>query len=411
MRQVVMLLHRWFGLGAALFLFIAGITGAVISWDHELDGWLNPHLHHSASEGPALDALDAARQAEARDPRVRVTYLPLAAEPGETLSLFVQPKADPATGRLFEPGYNQLFLDPVTGEEVGRREWGRVWPITTETFVSFLYRLHYSLHIPEIGGIDGWGVWLMGIIALGWTIDCFGGFLLTLPARRAAAGGRTWRARWAPAWKIKTGTSAYRINLDIHRTFSLWTWAVLLILAFTSFSLNLYREAFMPLMTMVSQPTPSPFDLRPRAPRHQPVEPAISLADAVAAGRAEAARRGWAEPAGAVSYSPAYGFYSVRFFHPGEDHGAAGVGPARLYFDGTDGGYLGDRVPWSGTAADIFIQAQFPLHSGRILGLPGRILISVMGIVVAAVSVTGVVIWWKKRTSRVATRLPRAARA
>ncbi|HRJ61964.1 MAG TPA: PepSY domain-containing protein, partial [Azospirillaceae bacterium] len=108
-------------------------------------------------------------------------------------------------------------------------------------------------------------------------------------------------------------------------------------------------------------------------------------------------------------YSPAYGFYSVRFFHPGEDHGAAGVGPARLYFDGIDGRYLGDRVPWAGTAADIFIQAQFPLHSGRILGLPGRILISIMGIVVAVVSVTGVVIWWKKRKSRLAVRTPKTS--
>ena len=30
-------LHRWFGLFTAVFLFIAGATGAVISWDHELD--------------------------------------------------------------------------------------------------------------------------------------------------------------------------------------------------------------------------------------------------------------------------------------------------------------------------------------------------------------------------------------
>jgi hypothetical protein len=29
---------------------------------------------------------------------------------------------------------------------------------------------------------------------------------------------------------------------------------------------------------------------------------------------------------------------------------------------------LGERLPWKGTAADIFVQAQFPLHSGRILG-------------------------------------------
>jgi uncharacterized iron-regulated membrane protein len=95
----------------------------------------------------------------------------------------------------------------------------------------------------------------------------------------------------------------------------------------------------------------------------------------------------------AAFYNPNFGIYGVRFFHPGDDHGAAGVGPAILYYDGVDGRSLGARVPWVGTAADIFLQAQFPVHSGRILGLPGRILVSFMGFVTMVLSVTGVVIW------------------
>ena len=43
-RSIFVLLHRWFGLTMAGFLFVAGLTGAVISWDHELDEWLNPDL-------------------------------------------------------------------------------------------------------------------------------------------------------------------------------------------------------------------------------------------------------------------------------------------------------------------------------------------------------------------------------
>jgi len=78
----------------------------------------------------------------------------------------------------------------------------------------------------------------------------------------------------------------------------------------------------------------------------------------------------------------------------------AGAGHKRLYYDGGDGRLIGDRLPWTGTAADIFVQAQFPLHSGRILGVPGRILISMMGLVVAMLSITGVVIWAKKRRAR-----------
>jgi len=99
-------------------------------------------------------------------------------------------------------------------------------------------------------------------------------------------------------------------------------------------------------------------------------------------------------------YAKSFGIYAVQFFHPEADHGVGGAGHKSLFYDGIDGHYLGEILPWKGTAADIFLQAQFPLHSGRILGLPGRILISLMGLVVALLSVTGVYIWWKKRTAR-----------
>ena len=414
MRHAFVLLHRWVGLTIAAFLFVSGVTGAVISWDHELDDVLNPHLHETKSSGPAISSLDLAKAIEARDPRVSVAGIPLAAEPGEALDFFVQPKVDPQTNRLYPIGYNQVFVDPVTGDELGRREWGAVWPITRETLISFLYKLHYSLHVPEMWGIDRWGIWLMGGVAVLWTLDAFVGFYLTLPIRkrpnpaRPAAVERQlakgWWARWKPAWTIKTSGSAYRINFDVHRAFSLWTWGLLFVLAFTAFSLNLYREVFLPVMSSVSQVTPTPADQRPLSALNAPIVPQTTFAQVLDAAREEGRRRGWAEPVGDMFYNQRNGIYMARFFQPGDDHGAAGVGPAQLYYDGADGRYLGDRQPWTGTAADIFVQAQFPIHSGRILGLPGRILISLMGLVVAALSVTGVVIWYRKRAARVSVR-------
>lgn len=413
-RSVFVLLHRWAGLTIAAFLFVAGLTGAVISWDHELDEGLNPHLHTVESRGEPIPALDLVRTFEAREPGARVAYFNLAAEPGEASSLFVLPRVDPATGGLHDLGYNQVFLDPVTGAELGRREWGAAWPITRETLVSFLYKLHYSLHLPELWGQDRWGIWLMGIVAVVWTLDGFVGFYLTLPTRKPANPlrpaaverqlGRGWWARWKPAWRVKAAGSPYRITFDLHRAASLWTFALLFLLAFTAFSLNLYREIFLPVMSSISQVTPTPADTRPMASAVKPIEPGVDYACILDTARAEGARRGWPEPVGALAYNPFQGFYTARYFQPGDDHGAAGVGPAAIYFDGADGRVVGDRQPWVGTAADIFVQAQFPIHSGRILGLPGRILMSIMGLVVAMLSVTGVVIWWRKRAARVSVR-------
>jgi uncharacterized iron-regulated membrane protein len=42
----------------------------------------------------------------------------------------------------------------------------------------------------------------------------------------------------------------------------------------------------------------------------------------------------------------------------------------------------------------------YALHMANVFGLPYRILVCVMGLVVAMLSITGVYIWWKKRQSR-----------
>jgi len=417
MRSIFGRLHRWAGLVTAAFLFFSGVTGAVISWDHELDDLLNKQFHDVTSAGPAKPSVELAALIEQRDPHVRVNYILTTPEKNESLSFFLQPRIDPSTGKRFtDVNYNQVFIDPNTGAELGRRMWGAVWPVTSENFVSFLYKLHYTMHIPEFWGSDRWGARLLGIIAIIWTIDCFVGFYLTLPTRRLANAGRApavsrelgkgfW-ARWKPAWKIKTSGSGYRINFDIHRAFSLWTWALLFIIAFTAFSLNLYFEVFSPIMKKVSNYTPTPYEQREYRDLDHPIEPKMTWSDILARATADGKARGWEAPVGSLFYGAAHGVYAAAFFHPGDDHGAAGVAPAQLYYDSEDGRPIGDRVPWVGTPADIFVQLQFPLHSGRIVGLPGRILISAMGLVVAALSVTGVVIWWRKRRARVRSRAP-----
>lgn len=423
MRRLLVVLHRWSGLMITGFLFVTGITGAIISWDHELDEWLNAHLTASRASGPARDALQLAQELEERHPQVQVAYAPLAIEPGHALSFWVEPRVDPHTGQRYTPGFNQVFVDPFTGEELGKREWGAVWPVTRENFVSFLYKLHYSLHLPEMWGIDRWGIWLLGIVALIWTLDCFTGLVLTLPSRRrsqesppdaeaAESTSRSWWQRWSMAWKIRWRGGSYKLNYDLHRAGSLWTWALLFILAFTAFSLNLYREVFFPAMSLVSNVTPTPFDTRQPAPYDRPIVPKLDFRQAVERATREAQQRGWDAPAGSVFHSGDFGVYRIAFFHPEDDHGAGGVGHREIDLDSRDGRLLGERQPWQGTAADIFVQAQFPLHSGRILGLPGRILISVMGLVVAMLSVTGVYIWWRKRRARIqydAAVLPTAA--
>ncbi|WP_317202775.1 PepSY-associated TM helix domain-containing protein [Janthinobacterium sp.] len=391
MRAPMVVLHRWFGLAVAIFLFISGLTGAVISWDHELDAWLNPQLFHAnsgADAGAGKSGLELARQVEARDPRVRVTYTLTALEPGHTAQMSVEGRLNQASGKPFDLGFNQMAIDPVTGAIQGTRQWGAV-SLTRENLLPFLYKLHYTMHLPDGWGIE-LGVWFMGIIGIVWFFDCFVALYLSFP------NWRSWRKSLAFRWR----QGGHKLNFDLHRSGGVWIWLLLLVLAVTSVSMNLQTQLMRPLVAKFSTLSPNAFDSRTPQPPGQPIEPLLTREQAVALAKAEAAKRGWQLPVGGVFYSSSYGLYGVGFFDADNDHGDGGLGNAWLYFDCRDGSPAGGVVPGTGSAGDIFLQAQFPLHSGRILGLPGRILISAMGLVVAMLSATGLLIWVRKRRAR-----------
>lgn len=390
MRAALVLLHRWFGLSAALFLFIAGATGAVISWDHELDEWLNPHLYQArSSAGEPLPPLVLAASIEAADPRVRVTFMPLQIEPGHTFVASVAPRVDPATGKLFEPGYNQIALDPVSGEVQGRREWGKV-SLTRENLLPFLYKLHYSMHIPEGFGIE-FGMWLMGLIAVAWVFDTLIALWISFPNWSA------WRRSFAFRWK----SGGHKLSFDLHRSGAMWVYLLVLMLAITSVGMNLRDEVMRPVVSWFSELSPSPFASRAPTAPEQPIEPRVAPEQLIALASAEAQRRGWADPAGGLFSSTAFGVMGVGFYPVANSHGDGGLGNPWLYFDSRSGAFIGDNVPGTGSAGDIVMQSLFPLHSGRIIGIPGRVLMSLMGVVIATLCVTGVLIWARKRRARV----------
>lgn len=393
MRSVLVVLHRGFGLFIAVFLFISGLTGAIISWDHELDEWLNPQLFVArsafrSSTAPVQSPLALAQQLETRQPELLVTFLPLNIESGHTLTMSVTGHNQPTTGKAAVLDYNQLALDPVTAEIQGKRLWGAL-SLTRENLLPFLYKLHYSMHLP-----DGWGmelgVLLMGIVGIVWALDCMIALWISFPALSV------WRKSFTFRWR----QGGYKFHFDLHRSGGVWIWGVLLIVAVTSVSMNLGTQVMRPLVSRFSTLTPTPFETRTPVAMDQTIPPTIPRETVLHLARKEAQQRGWAQPAGAIFYAPQHGLYGVGFFSPGNGHGDGGLGNPWLYFDGGTGTFLGAQVPGQGSAGDLFMQAQFPLHSGRILGLPGRILMSLIGLAVALLSATGVLIWIRKRQAR-----------
>ena len=387
-RRIWVRLHRGVGLATAAFLFVAGLTGAVIAWNRPLDAVLNPAFYRANSTGPALSAFEVARRVEAADPRMEVTYLSLRAEPGATLRLRVAPRADSATGRPYVLGFDELAADPATGVVQARRQWG-AFSLSRLNLIPFIYKLHYTLHLPLVAGFDA-GTWLMGSVAIMWFVDGLIALGLSFPSLKS----------WRKSFAFRIGRGGYALTFDLHRSGGVWIWGLLVVLACTAVSMNLGDTVMRPLVSRLSSLAPAPLKRGELSRDSGTASMPLTRAQIVALAVRDASARGVTAPAGAVYRVPRTHAYAVGFFEPGNDRGDRGLGNVWFYYNASTGRLVDTVMPGRGSAGDIFMQAQFPLHSGRILGTAGRIFITLLGLAIATLSATGVMIWARKRAAR-----------
>ncbi len=99
-----------------------------------------------------------------------------------------------------------------------------------------------------------------------------------------------------------------------------------------------------------------------------------------------------------ISYDAARGLYNYEGRTTADIRDKAVF--SQLSFDGTSGKLTNIFVPTGRYAGDTITMWLYALHLADIWGMPYRLFVSVMGLVVAMLSVTGVVIWWKKFSAR-----------
>lgn len=107
-RRALRLWHRLFGLTAALWLALLGLTGSAIAFHDDLDRWLNPGLLSIATGATAEPDIDAAlRQAATALPGFTARQIDLPNAAGATLSILGS--ADGEAGTTLAV---QVFADP-----------------------------------------------------------------------------------------------------------------------------------------------------------------------------------------------------------------------------------------------------------------------------------------------------------
>jgi len=251
---------------------------------------------------------------------------------------------------------------------------------------------------------------VMGTVALIWMFDCFVGFYLTLPAGSGSF------SRWKTAWQIKRGASSNRLIYDVHRASSLWLWLLLVVFTMTGFALDLpgYYARVMNSITHYEHLQ----EVLHRPPLAEPlVKPpldwyrALDLGQRYLADHADAQGFTVGHPA-ALEYRRDLGAY-FYLAHTSRDlrdgstptETDSPASAATVAIDARDGHLLGVQVPTGQHAGNTFTSWIIALHVTSIFGRPWQIAVSLFGVLLVVVTITGVLIWWRKWRSRRGTRV------
>ncbi|MFZ2858746.1 PepSY-associated TM helix domain-containing protein [Acidovorax sp.] len=353
LRRLWLKLHRWTALGLGWLLGLAALLGALLSVAKPLDRWAHPEFFmEQTSPAPAhASPLEPAlRQLRAEfGPQAGFTFRPPRTEQ-DTLWVYVR-----------GPWDGTIYFD-AAGQERGRRD-------EHEGFYNLLFELHSSLLLGDPGKAVLTGA------ALSYLLLLVTGLVLW------------WPARWPPVLKIRLTGGWRKWVFDLHNVGG----AVLGVFIAVSVATGAYM-AWPPLRTLVSSafaevPFKAPtLTADASAKTWLPLDEVVARANAVYPGAM----------VGYVQVSPAQpvrvrlklaedphpnGLTSV-WLHP-----STGTVLATKRFDQLDTGL---RI----------VSVVYPLHTGELGGLALTIIVGLGGMVLAMLSVTGLVLWWTRRQSR-----------
>ncbi len=409
------------------FLIIASLTGTLLAFHKELDDWFNRDLAYiQASEKPPLAIADLHDKVITTYPNYKFSSMPTSIETGRTAVFLVDRARGKKTSATSKATFQEVYLNPFTGEIIGTRDKEQ-WQWRNTMWKVFW--LHRDLLLGDIGK------WLLGMVSLIWTMNCFIGFYLTLPRRTKALNTKKTQAkgnskalikkrasllkRWLPAWKIRRKTNTFKLNYDLHHAFGLWLWLMLFAIAWSSVGFNL-RAVYQPVMQAV-------VGLEPRGERPRS---SGSASQALSAKDTKVASDYKIDKANSIAYLSTQAeiaaqkngvsveqLLGLRWveenkqwqmrFTTNKDVGTHG-GASSITVDATTGNVEKVNFGYQSAVGNKTDQWLSALHMGHIAQGPNQqlghrlyqVFLALIGLVVSVLSVTGVYLWVKGHRSR-----------
>ncbi len=342
-RSVLFNLHLIGGLVAGLFLFILGVSGAVLAFSEEIDAFLHPSIFKVTAQAQPLPITQLAASAAA------------VLHPGDTLAVYVPSvRADRSYWFSVIPGHHrlprQVFVNQYTGKVLGN--------LGVVRFTVIMKVLHNGMAFSAI--------FLMFLAP--------SGLYLWWPLKRIG---------------IKSSAGLRRLSFDLHNSLGFLSSLFMLGFAATGAYMALERWAVPMTIAMTqSKPVWRTVASQPKT-GVQPIS--ADLACSVAQNALPGASILWVS----IPREPrAVYLVKMRFPEDRSDNGGSVV-----LIDQFSGHAL-DVVSTRSNAAERVVALNRALHTGSIGGGPGRLLAALASVTLPLQAITGACLWWAKRRSR-----------
>jgi uncharacterized iron-regulated membrane protein len=368
--------HSLVGITIALILVVVATSGAMMSFEDEIQNMLNAGIMRVEPRFAAMLAPDEliARLQAAHD-FGRVTEVMMSSDPSAAAriwSLRSEQGSRPAS----------VYVDPYDGHVLGRARG--------EQFFATVRRLHRWLLIP--GDIRGYGRQVTGVVALGFVAMLISGLVLRWP--RHARSVRMWLK---PDLRLR-GRGFYR---SLHSVIGTWVMAIYLVIVTTGlwYSFDWYRSGAIWLFSGRAAPS-SPAQQRPAKAQASDAAPlTLDRAWSVflqSQGTRYAKALLILPPAGGTALS-------IRSWSRDAWHDGA---RDEFRIDAVTGRILLSEIYADKPFGEKVLANVLDIHRGILLGWPGRLLFMVAALCVPLIAVTGFILYLSRRKHRRLSRQP-----
>lgn len=382
-RKLWLDVHLYLGLIAGLVLAVVGFTGGIMVFYQEMQEVLNPELSIVALPAedyrnlqPLDNIVKAAENAKPANSEFFKVYYPRKADIAYKLLYFIR---DENQANKKGDGY-YLFVDPYTLKVNGLQLWHPKDKYWGRPLVSFIMQLHWCLLLGKSPGGT-----IVGILGLLGIISVLTGLIVWWPLT----------GKFKQALTIKHPAGSVRRIFDLHKTVGFYLSLVLLPVLFSGVYMSFPERVnvVMKLFTPVNRPNVfeaiSP-EIHSSNPKHGQKTVSFSAVENIVQKNYPAGRL-W------MLNAPKNAADVFVVMKRDVDEVSQFVGYRDFAIDQYTGQILKVYDSGAGSAGDVLLDWQWPLHSGQAFGWTGRILVLLAGLACPVLYVTGVMRWLQKR--------------